>query len=93
MSVDLAQVPHPKCAEVARIVAEQIAVIEQAFAQKFAKVLLSMCPPVNDNETWVATATFEASARVALALASLPADVPGQSRTTPDDSGTGADHA
>ncbi|MEV4181667.1 hypothetical protein AB0J28_09490 [Streptosporangium canum] len=82
--------PHSACAEVARLVAEQIAEIEQAFARRFTTILLGMRPTVHDNETWVATATFEASARVALALAGLPADAAGQSRTAPERSGTEA---
>ena len=91
---------HPVCAEVARLVAAEIAVIEQAFARRATRILLAMRPTVHDEVTNASAAAFDAAVRVTLREAGLPADaagqsrmVPdgsGQSRTTPDDFGTGA---
>lgn len=82
--------PHPVCAEVARLVAEQIAEIEQAFARRSTRILLAMRPTVHDEVTNASAAAFDAAARVTLREAGLPPDVPGQSRTTPERSGTEA---
>lgn len=88
--------PHSDCAEVARLVAAEFAGhrerLLQRFAQDVGRTLLAMRPTVHDGETWVAAATYESAARVALALAGLPADAAGRSRTAPDGSGWEAGH-
>ncbi|GAA4221440.1 hypothetical protein FHR32_005087 [Streptosporangium album] len=71
--------PHADCAEVRRLVAVEFAAHKEQLLQRFAqdveRTLMAMRPTVHDGETWVAAATFEASARVALRLAGLPADL------------------
>lgn len=66
---------HVDCDEVRRLVAQETASIEMAFALRDAAALYAMRPHPDTPETRAVAYAFAASARTLLRLAGLPADL------------------
>ena len=80
---------HPDCERVRRLVIEEIAAIEQAFAVRVASALAAMRPHPDSPDTAAASHALAGAGRVVLRMAGLPAErmaeeLAGHSRTDPE---------